>query len=71
LSSCTLIATNYEIPEVDNTKAKYITVKEAIHLGIKPHELVPWEDMDPSAQILFEKEDDLNELVVKRILTMM
>lgn len=67
MSSNTFIATNYEMPEVDNTKAKYITVKEAIHLGIKPHELVPWEDMDPSAQILFiEKEDDLYELVVKK-----
>jgi hypothetical protein len=67
LSSCTFIATNYEMPEVDNTKVKYITVKEDIHLGLKPHELVPWANMDPSTQILFvEKEDDLYELVVKK-----
>ena len=55
------------MPEVDKTKAKYITVKEAIELEVKPHELVPWEKMDPNAQILFvENEDDLNELVIKK-----
>src|SRR5690606_21659729 len=67
MSFCSFIATNYEMPEVDKTKAKYITVKEAIELEIKPHELIPWEKMDPNAQILFfEKEDDLNELVIKK-----
>ncbi|MED4402088.1 magnesium transporter [Metabacillus fastidiosus] len=67
MSFCSFIATNYEMPEVDKTKAKYITVKEAIELKIKPHELVPWEKMDPNAQILFfENEDDLNELVIKK-----
>ena len=67
MSFCSFIATNYEMPELDKTRAKYITVKEAIDLGIKPHELVPWEEMDPNAQILFVKnEDDLNELVIKK-----
>ncbi|MED4462551.1 magnesium transporter [Metabacillus fastidiosus] len=67
MSFCSFIATNYEMPEVDKTKAKYITVKEAIELEIKPHELVPWEKMDLNAQILFfENEDDLNELVIKK-----
>ncbi|MFJ8511793.1 magnesium transporter [Lysinibacillus xylanilyticus] len=66
MSFCSFIATNYEMPEV-KTKAKYITVKEAIELDIKPHELIPWEKMDPNAQILFvENEDDLNELVIKK-----
>lgn len=67
MSVYSFIATNYEMPEVDRTKAKYITVQEAIDLGIKPHELVPWEEMDPNAQILFvENEDDLEELVISK-----
>lgn len=66
MSFCSFIATNYEMPEL-KTKAKYITVKEAIGLEIKPHELVPWEKMDPNAKILFVgNEDDLNELVIKK-----
>jgi hypothetical protein len=48
MSFCSFIATNYEMPEVE-TKAKTITVKEAIELEITPHELVPWEKMDPNA----------------------
>lgn len=66
MSFYSFIATNDELPEIE-TKAKYITVKEAIKLEIKPHELVPWEKMDPNAQILVvENEDDLNELVIKK-----
>lgn len=66
MSFYSFIATNNEIPEV-KTKAKYITVKKAIELKIKPHELVPWEKMDPNTQILFvENEDDLDELVIKK-----
>ncbi|MEK4387174.1 magnesium transporter [Solibacillus sp. FSL W7-1464] len=64
MSSCSFIATNFEMPEIES-KAKYITVKEAIALEIKPHELVPWEEMDPSAQVLVvENGEDLNELVI-------
>lgn len=67
MSFCSFIATNFEMPEVDKTKAKYMTVKEAIQLAIKPHELVPWDTMDSNAQILFvENEDDLNELVITK-----
>ena len=66
MSFCSFIATNYEMPEVES-KAKYITVKEAIELEIKPHELVPWEKMDPTAQILLiENEDNLKELVITK-----
>lgn len=66
MSVCSFIATNYEMPEI-HSKAKYITVKEAIELGIEPHELVPWEKMDLNAQVLFvENEEDLNELVIKK-----
>ena len=66
MSSCSFIATNFEMPEVES-KAKYMTVKEAIELKIKPHELVPWEKMDPNSQILFvENEEDLNELVINK-----
>lgn len=52
------------MPEVE-AKEKYITVKEAMELNLKPHELLPWEKMDPNTQIIvIEKEEDLNELVV-------
>lgn len=65
MSFCSFIATNYEMPEVE-LKTKYITVKEAIELEIKPHEFVPWEKLDPNAQILFvENKEDLKELVIK------
>ena len=66
MSYCSFISTNLEMPEIES-KAKYITVKEAIKLEIKPHELLPWEKMDPSAQVLFvQNEEDLNELVIKK-----
>ena len=38
MSSFVFLATNYEMPEIDCTGKRYITVKEAIDLGIKPHE---------------------------------
>jgi hypothetical protein len=67
MSSYSFIATDYELPEKDNTKTKYITVQEAIDLGIKAHELMPWEEMDPNTKILyFENEDDLYELEITR-----
>lgn len=66
MSSCSFIATNFEMPEIES-KAKYITVKEAIELNITPHELVPWEKMDPNAQVLIvENEEDLNELTITK-----
>lgn len=66
MSSCSFIATNFEMPEIE-TKAKNITVKEAIELKIPPHELLPWEEMDPDAQVLVvENEEDLNELVISK-----
>lgn len=59
------IATNKELPEVDYTSTKYITVQEAIDLGIKPHDFMPWESMDPDSHILFaESQEDLHELVI-------
>lgn len=67
MSSYSFIATDYEMPEVDNTKVKYITVQEAIDLGIKPHELMPWEKMNPNDKILFvENEDDLDGVVITK-----
>lgn len=66
MSSCSFIATNFEMPEIEST-AKYTTVKEAIELEIKPHELVPWEKMDPNTQVLYvENKEDLNELVINK-----
>lgn len=68
MSWYTFIATNYEmteIPEKSSTEEKYITVQEAINLGIEPHELVPWEKLDPNALILsIEDEDDLDDLEI-------
>ena len=67
MSAFVFLATNYEMPEVDYTSTKYITVKEAIALGIQPHELVPWEEMDPNARVLLvENEEDLHELVITK-----
>lgn len=65
MSSYSFIATTIEMPEIE-TKAKYITVKEAIALNIKPHELVPWEAMDPQAEVLMiENEEDLHDLTIR------
>ena len=67
MSSYSFIASDYELPEVENPKIKYITVKEAIELGIKPHELVPWEDMSPDDQVLIVKDQkDFDELTIKK-----
>lgn len=54
------------MPEIAS-KAKYISVTEAIALGIEPHEFLPWEEMDPNEQILFvEDEEDLQELTIEK-----
>ncbi|MBZ9626150.1 hypothetical protein G9F71_025425 [Clostridium sp. FP2] len=67
MSAYSFIATNYEIPEVENSKKKIITVQEAIELGIKAHAFMPWENMNPNDKILFlEKESDLDELVITK-----
>lgn len=67
MSAYSFIASDYEIPEVKNSKERIITVKEAIELGIKAHELMPWEKMDPNEKVLFfEKESDLGELVISK-----
>lgn len=67
MSAYSFIASDYELPEIENTKARTITVQEAIKLGIKPHELVPWEEMNPDEKILyFEQECDLYELVIRK-----
>ena len=66
VSFYSFIATTDEIPEIEG-KEKYITVKEAIELQIKPHEYLPWEKMDPNSKVIvIENEEDLNELVIKK-----
>ena len=68
MSQYSFIATDYELPEVDNSKEKIITVSEAIELGIKPHVLMPWEKMNPDGKVMiFEKEEDLGELVIRKV----
>lgn len=67
MSSYSFIATDYEIPEVKNSKERIITVQEAMELGIKAHKFMPWEKMNPDEKILlFEKESDVGELVIKK-----
>lgn len=67
MSSYSFIATDYEIPEVKNSKKRIITVQEAIELGIKAHKFMPWEKRNPDEKIVFfEKESDLGELVIKK-----
>ena len=67
MSSFIFLATNDEMPELDYTRTRYITVKEAMDLGIKPHALVPWEKLDPNARVLLvENEEDLHELVITK-----
>lgn len=66
MSQYTFIASDYKLPEIDNTKSKIITVREAIELGIEAHELVPWEEMDQDDEVLiFEDEEDLYELEIR------
>lgn len=65
MSAFSFIAVNYEIPEVNNPKEKIISVKEAIELDVKSHELFPWESMNLDDKILiYEDEDDLGELAI-------
>lgn len=67
MSSYTFLATNYEMPEIDNTEVKFITAQQAIELGIEPHEFITWEQMDHNAQIVFvENEEGLDELVISK-----
>lgn len=67
MSAYSFIAADYELPEVDNPKGRIITVAEAVKLGIKPHKLVPWEEMAPHDEILFfDHAGDLGELTIKR-----
>lgn len=67
MSRYSFIATDYELPEVHNTKVKRITVEAAIRLGIKPHEFMPWEKMNPQNEVIIvNDEDDLGELVINK-----
>ncbi|PEL05644.1 hypothetical protein CN601_21575, partial [Bacillus sp. AFS017336] len=62
MSRYLFIATNYEIPELDNTNKKIITVKEAIESGVKSDY---YEEMDPDDKlIIYENEEDFDELVI-------
>jgi hypothetical protein len=61
------IAADYEIPELDNSNKRIISVQEAIELGIKAHEFMPWEKMNPDEKIMyFERESDFDELVIEK-----
>ncbi len=66
MSSFSFIATDYDIPEVYNSKEKVITVREAMELGIKA-DIIPWEEMDPNTKIVYYKNrSDAGELVINR-----
>lgn len=67
MSAYSFIASDYKLPELDNSKEKVITVREAIKLGIKPHEMVPWERMNPNTKVMIiDNESDLGELVITK-----
>jgi hypothetical protein len=67
MSVYSFIATDYVIPELDNTISRFIRVQEAIEMGIEAHKFMPWERMDPNEKILyFEKESDFYELVISK-----
>lgn len=67
MSKYSFIATDYVLPEVYNIKVKRITVEEAIRLGIKPHEHMTWEKMNPKNEVIIVNDkDDLEELVIKK-----
>ena len=67
MSAYVFLATNYEMPEIDYTGKRYITVKEAIDLGITPNKWVPWEELDPNARVLFVgNEENLRELSITK-----
>lgn len=67
MSTYCFIGSDYELPEVDNTNARYITVREAMKMGIKDHEFMPWESMNPKDKVLlFANENDLDELVIRK-----
>lgn len=67
MSKFMFLASNNPLPEIDYTNPKEITVEEAMKIGIKPHELFPWEDRDPNDKILcFESEEDLGEVVIRK-----
>lgn len=67
MSQYSFIAADYELAELDNSKSKIITVREAIELGIEPHELIPWEEIDQDDEVLiFDEEEDLYELVIRK-----
>lgn len=66
MSKYSFIASDYELPEVENSKIKIITVKEAISLGLKPPNFISWEEMEPDHKVLIaESEDDLGELEIR------
>ncbi|SES98574.1 hypothetical protein SAMN05660297_01101 [Natronincola peptidivorans] len=67
MSAYSFIGSDYDLPEVHNTKEKMITVKEAIELGIKAHEFMPWEKMNQEDKVMvFESEEDLGELMITK-----
>lgn len=67
MSSFSFIATDYDIPEVYNSKEKVITIREAMELGIKADTFTPLEEMDPNAKITYyENRSDLGELIINQ-----
>lgn len=69
MSQYSFIATDYELSEIDNLKlnSKIITVRDALNQGINPHELIPWEKMNPNDQVLIVNDGfDLGELIIQK-----
>ncbi|MBM7613835.1 hypothetical protein [Alkaliphilus hydrothermalis] len=68
MSIFSFIASEYELPEVENKKVKIITVKEAMRLRMPANKMMPWEKMDPEDKLLIvDNEEDLEELEIKHM----
>ena len=58
------IATDYELPVLDNSKRRTITVREAIELGMKAHKMVPWESRNSNDKVIII--DNSGGLIIKK-----
>ena len=67
MSAYSFIAADYELPELDNTKKRFITPAEAMELGLAAPSYKPWEEFAPEEKILvFEREEDMYELAINK-----
>ena len=65
MSKYVFINTDNYIKEIDQTNSETITVKEAQLRNIKPHELIPWSELNQDDEVIvYENEDDFDNLQI-------